>query len=128
MRRYDLCERLAPEYARVVYYGQWFHPKREAMDALFAEAMRTCTGEVTVRLFKGSATSRAVKSPFSLYSEALASFKMGAGYEPADSEGFVRLFGLPGTVARSVARRNAAAPSAGRPATPVPNVQGAHGA
>jgi argininosuccinate synthase len=135
----DLCERLAPEYARAVYYGQWFHPKREALDALFAEAMKTCTGEVTVRLFKGSATSRSVKSPFSLYSEALASFKMGAGYEPADSEGFVRLFGLPGTVARGVARRNsAAAPSARAsapapstsavPGAPVPNAGGARGA
>ncbi|MEZ6017010.1 MAG: argininosuccinate synthase [Planctomycetota bacterium] len=105
----DLCERLAPEFARVVYYGQWFHPKREALDALFAEAMKHCTGEVTVRLFKGTATSRSVTSPYSLYSEALASFTMGAGYEPADSEGFVRLFGLPGTVARQVERKHSGA-------------------
>ncbi len=114
----DLCERLAPEYARAVYYGQWFHPKREALDALFAEAMRGCTGEVTVRLFKGTATSRSVESANSLYSEALASFKMGAGYEPADSEGFVRLFGLPGTVARGVQRRTEKADTAAPRATP----------
>jgi argininosuccinate synthase len=124
----DLCERLAPEYARAVYYGQWFHPKREALDALFAEAMKTCTGEVTVRLFKGSATSRSVKSPFSLYSEALASFKMGAGYEPADSEGFVRLFGLPGTVARGVARRNSAAAPTARASAPAPSTSAVSGA
>ena len=102
----DLCERLAPEYARVIYNGQWFHPKREAMDALFAQAMDTCSGEVGVRLFKGMATARTATSPATLYSEDLASFTMGAGFEPADSEGFVRLFGLPGTVAQQVARES----------------------
>ncbi|MEM6571491.1 MAG: argininosuccinate synthase [Planctomycetota bacterium] len=100
----DLCERLAPEYARVVYNGLWFHPKREAMDALFANAMATCTGEVTVELYKGRATSVAASSKASLYRDDLASFKMGDGYEPQDSEGFVRLFGLPGTVAAAAAR------------------------
>ena len=100
----DLCARLAPEYARVVYNGLWFHPKREAMDALFANAMATCTGEVTVELYKGRATSVAASSKASLYRDDLASFKMGDGYEPQDSEGFVRLFGLPGTVAAAAAR------------------------
>ncbi|MCP3917071.1 MAG: argininosuccinate synthase [bacterium] len=98
-----LCEQLAPEYARIVYNGQWFHPAREALDALFAEAARPVSGEVRVKLFKGSATSITTTSPSSLYSEDLASFTMGAGFEPAHSEGFVRLFGLPGTVARRVA-------------------------
>ncbi|MFT4540270.1 MAG: argininosuccinate synthase [Planctomycetota bacterium] len=98
----DLCDRLAPEYARMVYNGLWFHPKREAMDALFTTANEQVTGEVTVKLFKGSATAISTSSPASLYSTELASFTMGAGFEPADSEGFVRLFGLPGTVARKV--------------------------
>ncbi len=100
----DLMERMAPEYARLVYNGQWFHPKRRAMDALFTEAMGSASGEVTVELYKGSATSRQVSADRSLYRDDLASFTMGAGYEPQDSEGFVRLFGLPGTVAAAAER------------------------
>ncbi|MGB0330713.1 MAG: argininosuccinate synthase [Planctomycetota bacterium] len=100
----DLCERIAPEYARTVYNGLWFHPKREAMDALFANAMEPCTGDVTVELYKGRATAVASSSGRSLYRDDLASFKMGDGYEPQDSEGFVRLFGLPGTVAAAAGR------------------------
>jgi argininosuccinate synthase len=99
----DLADRLAPEWARLVYNGQWFHPKREAMDAFFDCLAQTQTGEVTVELFKGQATSLHASSPHSLYSENLASFTMGEGFQPQDSEGFVRLFGLPGTVAQAVA-------------------------
>lgn len=100
----DLAERMAPEYARTIYNGLWFHPKREAMDAFFGSVMGTCTGQVTVELYKGRATSLAANSPHSLYRDDLASFTMGAGYEPIDSEGFVRLFGLPGTVAAASKR------------------------
>lgn len=100
----DLCERIAPEYARTVYNGLWFHPKREAMDAMFENAMEPCTGDVTVELYKGRATAVATSSGRSLYRDDLASFKMGDGYEPQDSEGFVRLFGLPGTVAAAAGR------------------------
>ena len=107
----DLAERLAPEYARTVYNGLWFHPKREAMDAFFSNVMASCTGEVTVELYKGRATALAADSPHSLYRDDLASFTMGAGYEPIDSEGFVRLFGLPGTVAASAKRAAAAGAS-----------------
>ncbi|MDP6740125.1 MAG: argininosuccinate synthase [Planctomycetota bacterium] len=99
----DLADRLAPEWARLVYNGQWFHPKREAMDAFFNCLAQTQTGEVTVELFKGKATSLHASSPNSLYNENLASFTMGEGFQPQDSEGFVRLFGLPGTVAQAVA-------------------------
>ncbi len=100
----DLAERLSPEYARLVYNGLWFHPKREAMDGFFASAMAPCSGTVRVELYKGTATSVSLASPNSLYRDDLASFTMGAGYEPKDSEGFVRLFGLPGTVAAAAAR------------------------
>ena len=98
-----LVERLALEWAQVVYNGQWFHPLKEALDALFARACERVTGEVTVRLFKGQATALAATSPHSLYSDDLASFTMGADFEPAHSEGFVRLFGLAGSVSRRVA-------------------------
>ena len=97
-----LCERLMPDYADLVYTGRWFHPTRRAMDALFAEATRFVTGEVRVRLFKGTATAVSAKSPFSLYSEDLATFGQSASFDHADSYGFVKLYGLPGAVAARV--------------------------
>lgn len=97
-----LCTQLGPEYAKLVYNGQWFHPAREALDGFFATAMAPVTGQVTLELYKGAARTLSIESPNSLYREDLASFTMGAGYDPMHSEGFVRLFGLPGTVARQV--------------------------
>ena len=97
-----LCERLMPDYADLVYTGRWFHPTRRAMDALFAEATRFVTGDVRVRLFKGTATAVSAKSPFSLYSEDLATFGQSASFDHADSYGFVKLYGLPGAVAARV--------------------------
>ncbi len=97
-----LCERLMPDYADLVYTGRWFHPTRRAMDALFAEATRFVTGDVRVRLFKGTATAVSAKSPFSLYSEDLATFGQSASFDHADSYGFVKLYGLPGAVVARV--------------------------
>jgi len=100
----ELCERMALEWARRVYNGQWFHPAREALDAFFENAMAPCTGEVTVELYKGSANSVAATSALSLYEPELASFTMGDSFKPIHAEGFVRLFGLPGAVARRVSQ------------------------
>lgn len=98
-----MCERLMPDYADVVYTGRWFHPLREAMDAFFASATRFVTGEVSVRLWKGHATSLGAESPYSLYAENLATFgESGEAFDQADSKGFVRLYGLPGKVAARV--------------------------
>ena len=93
------CERLASEYAGLIYNGQWYHPLREALDAFFERAMRVVSGEVRVRLYRGTATAIGVTSEQSLYCEDLATFGEGKGYSQAASEGFVRLFGLPGTIA-----------------------------
>ena len=95
-----LADSLAPEWAKLAYNGQWFHPAREALDAFFLSASAPVTGSVTVKLYKGRALPISMESENSLYSEDLASFTMGEGYDPKHSEGFVRLFGLPGTVAR----------------------------
>jgi argininosuccinate synthase len=105
-----MCEKLMPEYADVVYTGRWFAPLREAMDAYFAKACETVTGSVQVKLYKGSATAVAATSPYSLYSEDLATFGHSASFSHADSKGFVKLYGLPGMVAATVRR------SAGKPA------------
>jgi argininosuccinate synthase len=93
------AERLAPEYAELVYNGQWYHPLRESLDAFFERAMSSSSGEVRVRLYKGTATAIGATSEHSLYSVDLATFGESQGYSQAASEGFVRLFGLPGTIA-----------------------------
>jgi argininosuccinate synthase len=97
-----LCEKLVPDYADLVYTGRWFHPTRVALDALFAQATRHVSGEVRVRLYKGTATALAATSPFSLFSEDLATFGQSARFDHADSYGFVKLYGLPGAVAAKV--------------------------
>ncbi|MFZ0034878.1 MAG: argininosuccinate synthase, partial [Sedimentisphaerales bacterium] len=71
-------QQLALKYAELVYYGQWFSPLREALDAFVNVTQRNVTGEVKVKLFKGQCTPAGVKSPNSLYRTDLASFKMGA--------------------------------------------------
>ena len=86
-------ERLAMRYAEIVYYGQWFSPLRESLDAFFATLAGNVNGTVVVKLYKGSASVAGRTSPSSLYNPALASFDM-AGYTPADAAGFIRLFGL----------------------------------
>jgi argininosuccinate synthase len=87
-------ERMATRYAELVYFGQWFSPLKEAFDAFVNVLMANVTGEVTLKLYKGNAIVVARKSPYSLYSEDLASFNM-RGYDATDAAGFIRLFGLP---------------------------------
>jgi argininosuccinate synthase len=102
-------QQVSLKYAEMVYYGQWFCQLREALDAFIDVTQRNVTGTVKVKLFKGRCTPAGVKSPFSLYSGALASFKMGAEYNQTDAIGFIRLFGLPmqvaGTVSRSIKKK-----------------------
>ena len=97
-----LCEKLMPEYCDLVYNGRWFHPARKALDALFTDATGHVTGEVRVRLYKGTATAISCTAPQSLYSEDLATFGDSADFHQADSRGFVKLYGLPGAVAARV--------------------------
>ena len=96
------CERMMPDYTDLVYTGRWFHPLRESMDAFFKKATEHVTGDVDIKLYKGQATTVATRSPFSLYSEDLATFGDSAAFDQADSRGFVKLYGLPGMVAASV--------------------------
>ena len=88
-------QQVALKYAELIYYGQYFCPLREAIDAFVASVERPVTGSVRVKLFKGRATVAGVQSPHSLYDPALASFVMGEEYRPADATGFIKLFGLP---------------------------------
>ncbi|HEX6177315.1 MAG TPA: argininosuccinate synthase [Thermoanaerobaculia bacterium] len=86
-------ERLATRYAELVYNGQWFSPLKEAFDAFVDTISQSVTGTVTLKLYKGSAQVIGRQSPYSLYSQNLASFDM-TGYNAQDSAGFIRLFGL----------------------------------
>jgi argininosuccinate synthase len=88
-------QKLALDYAELVYNGLWFTPLRESLDAFFEEAGKSTTGEVTLRLYKGGFQPVSRKSPNSLYSLNIASFTMGAEYDQRDARGFINLIGLP---------------------------------
>jgi argininosuccinate synthase len=91
---YHYKQQLALKYGELVYYGQWFHPLREAMQAFVDKASEVVTGKVRVKLYKGRATAVSATSPLSLYDTKLASFAM-KGYDVTAARGFIDLFGLP---------------------------------
>jgi argininosuccinate synthase len=90
-------QQLALRYAEMVYYGMWFTPLRESLDAFFTASQRRVTGRVSLTVCRGNLTVAARQSPYSLYRTNLASFTM-TGYNPKDAEGFINLFALPITV------------------------------
>ncbi|HYE02844.1 MAG TPA: argininosuccinate synthase, partial [Phycisphaerales bacterium] len=105
---------LAARYGELVYYGQWFHPLREALQAFVDHTQERVTGTVTVELYRGHARAIAVESEHSLYDPALASFAMD-GYDVTAARGFIDLFGLPMKVAAlRGAEAGAATPRSGR--------------
>ena len=81
--------------AQVVYEGKWFTPLREAIQAFVESTQKNVTGEVKFRLYKGNIIKAGTTSPYSLYSESLASFTTGDLYDHHDADGFITLFGLP---------------------------------
>ncbi|MHC4105766.1 MAG: argininosuccinate synthase [Planctomycetota bacterium] len=99
-------QQVALKYAELVYYGQWFSQLRKAIDSFVDITQRNVTGEVKMKLFKGRCTPAGIKSPYSLYNTDLASFKMGAEYDPTDANGFIRLFGLPDKVAAVINKKH----------------------
>ena len=86
---------VAQRYAELVYYGQWFTPLREALDAFVRQTQETVTGTVRLKLYKGSCTVVGRKSPHSLYREDYATFGEEDVYDQVDAQGFINLFGLP---------------------------------
>ncbi|MCL2195662.1 MAG: argininosuccinate synthase [Oscillospiraceae bacterium] len=87
-------ELVAARYGELVYFGQWYTPLREALDAFVDSTQRNVTGDVKIKLYKGNITSAGVTSPYSLWSEAFATFDEDDVYDQGDSAGFVNLFGL----------------------------------
>jgi argininosuccinate synthase len=96
-------QQVALRYAELVYYGQWFHPLREALQSFVDHTNATVTGTVKVRLFKGRAMHVGAQSPHTLYDPQLASFSM-EGYDVTAARGFIDLFGLPMKVASQAKR------------------------
>ncbi|MBI3668634.1 MAG: argininosuccinate synthase [Acidobacteria bacterium] len=90
-------QQLSLRYAEMVYYGLWFTPLRQALDAFFSSAQQRVTGTVGLKLYKGNLSVTQRFSPLSLYRTDLASFSM-ARYNPKDAEGFINLFALPVTI------------------------------
>jgi argininosuccinate synthase len=93
---------VAQRYAELAYYGQWFSPLREALDAFMAATHRHVAGSVTVRLFKGACLPVARQAPRSLYRQDLATFGDDGAYDHQDAAGFIQLWGLPTRVHAAV--------------------------
>lgn len=91
----DVKKDMANKMAQIVYEGKWFTPLREAVQAFVESTQEYVTGEVKFKLYKGNIIKAGSTSPYSLYSESLASFTTGDLYDHHDAEGFITLFGLP---------------------------------
>ncbi|MCP4135297.1 MAG: argininosuccinate synthase [bacterium] len=90
-----LKDKLANEYAILVYNGLWFSKKREALDAFINETQKDVTGTVRVKLYKGNCTVVGRKSPVTLYEPDIATFDESEMYDQKDASGFLNIFGLP---------------------------------
>ncbi len=88
-------EIVAHKYAELVYFGQWFTPLREALDAFVNTLMKPVSGSCRLKLYKGNILVAGRTSPNTLYRPDLASFTMGASYDQKDAAGFINIFGLP---------------------------------
>jgi len=90
-----LRDSLIPRYAELIYYGFWYAPERESLQALIDESQKTVTGTVRLKLYKGNVTTVGRKSDLSLYDTAVASMEGDVSdYQPEDAGGFIRLNGL----------------------------------
>jgi argininosuccinate synthase len=90
-----LKDELMPKYAELVYYGFWFTPEREMLQAAIDKSQEFVTGRVTLKLYKGNATVVGRESKYSLYDQDLVTFEEGAvAYDHRDAEGFIKLNAL----------------------------------
>ena len=92
---YEVKKEMGNKLSQFVYEGKWFTPLREAVQAFIESTQQYVTGEVKLKLYKGNIIKAGTTSPYSLYSESLASFTTGELYDHHDAEGFINLFGLP---------------------------------
>jgi len=88
-------QQISLKYAELVYFGLWFTPLREALDAFVESTQKEMTGTATLSLYKGNISVVSRESEFSLYRTDLSSFTMGDNYDQKDAAGFIRILGLP---------------------------------
>ncbi len=88
-------QKMALEFADLVYNGQWFTPLREALSAFVDVTQKNVTGNVKLKLYKGNLIGAGMTSPYSLYDESMATFGEDDVYDQMDSKGFITLYGLP---------------------------------
>jgi argininosuccinate synthase len=86
---------IAIKYAQLLYDGLWYTPLKQALDAFIDSTQETCTGQIKMKLYKGNCIPAGIKSPYSLYSEEIATFGEDDVYNQKDAEGFIHLFSLP---------------------------------
>jgi len=91
----DFKDTVAQKMAEIIYIGEWYTPLRRALSAFVDITQETVTGTVKLKLYKGNIIPAGSSSPYSLYSENLASFTTGDLYDHKDAEGFINLLGLP---------------------------------
>ncbi|OJF92198.1 argininosuccinate synthase [Alkalibacterium sp. 20] len=87
-------QELAQKYANLIYNGQYFTPLKQALDSFVDETQKTVSGTVKLKLYKGNMIVSSVESPYSLYSEAFATFDQDDVYDQNDAAGFINLYGL----------------------------------
>jgi len=92
---FEVKKDMGNKFAQIVYEGKWFTPLREAIQSFVESTQQYITGEVKLKLYKGNIIKAGTTSPYSLYSESLASFTTGDLYDHHDADGFITLFGLP---------------------------------
>jgi len=86
---------LAPWYAQLVYYGQWFSDFRQCLDGFIKESQKYVTGQVRLKLVRGNVYLAGRRSPFSVYSESLATYSQGDIFDHTAARGFIQIYGLP---------------------------------
>jgi len=97
---------VSQRYAELVYFGQWFHPLREALAAFVDQTQQYVTGKVRLKLYKGNVMPAGTTSPYSLFDPELSTFGVDDVYNQADAGGFINCFGLPLKVVAGMKKRN----------------------
>ena len=101
-------QHVALRYAELVYYGLWFAPLREALDAFVEVTQPNVTGTITLGLYRGNIRVLDRQSPYSLYDTSIGSFVMNPDYNQKDAEGFINILGLPLRLAEAMRKKREA--------------------
>jgi argininosuccinate synthase len=92
---YEFKKMVSQRYSQIIYFGQWFSHIKECMDSFVETSQKFVTGEVKVKLYRGNCIVTGRKSPYSLYSEGLATYTQKDMFDHRAAGGFMEIFGLP---------------------------------